>query len=130
MNFTKINVRKFQDELLFEMQAVGDKHGFTVSIAGGSLTDSMCTLKFTLTAGTGEDADKVRAHRFGLDAIGVAIPAEYYGKTFNHGGTEYRVVRINRKARKTPVVCEEVNRPSRLVRFSTRYVKLLLEGKA
>ena len=95
-----------QDEAAAALVAIAAKHGMTVRAHGGQLADISMVLKFEFkTADTAAIADAEKAEFEACAAI-FGLEAGDFGATFHANGQTYKVVGLNLKRRKYPIVVE------------------------
>jgi hypothetical protein len=120
----RATVKKLRDEMLLEIGAVAEKHGLKAEAVRATFDTNDATFTFRLTQ-MGEAGDAAERAHFARHASLVGLAPDLYGRTFTHGGHLYFVLRINPRARSTPVICRRMDGklfkfPAELVRSQTK----------
>jgi hypothetical protein len=84
------------------LDAVAEELGITVKIGGGSYDPAVGTFKPKVTFSLG-NAEQLAFER---TATLIGLEPEDYGKTFEHNGHTYKLVAINLRAPRFPVLAE------------------------
>lgn len=104
-SFNPTVCRLIQKDLEAALKTVADKHGLTVSRAGGGKYDTLSyspkvEFKVTETA-DGTSAAQAEFERF---APMLGIPADWYGKTFQSNFRQHKIESIRPAAWKAPII--------------------------
>lgn len=103
-SFGRTECRRFDDEVMSEIEAVAAKYGLTVQRGRGTYNDTQFNVKLTFVVketGNGLDGEEVV---FARDAFRLGIPAEWRGKTFMSRGHIYTITRLDLRKRKMPIL--------------------------
>lgn len=126
---TKKQVAAIHADLVAAAQAVAEKHGVTIKEAGGIVGDTFATLKVEVALraenGTpnGQYADAwAKLHEL------YGFAADDLGRSFGFRGDTWRIVGLNSRSAKFPVVVEKNGDP-RPRRMSTELVRSILALK-
>jgi len=90
------------------LASVAEKYGVKIDV-GGARYDAMglsCSYKLEVEANQTEDGTDATRAKFECYAALFGLSAEDYHNKFDYFGVEYRVVDLNLKARKKPLIIE------------------------
>jgi len=114
MEFTRKNLKEIRADIDEALVGVGEKYGIELSAKNASFTPNTCTFKLELgvvgsdgvTSSKEAESYKVNAGLFGLDP-------NWLGETFTANGKTFKVIGLNTRAKKYPVVVQEVGSDGR-----------------
>lgn len=119
------------------LAAVAEKYGVKIDV-GGARYDAMglsCSYKLEVEANQTEDGTDATRAKFECYAALFGLLAEDYHNKFDYYGVEYRIVDINLKARKKPLIIENISNGKLYTCDVESYkkmkeIKKILESKA
>ncbi|WP_315922276.1 hypothetical protein [Mesorhizobium sp. SP-1A] len=131
---TLIALRNDMNEAL---AAVAEKYGVKIDV-GGARYDTMglsCSYKLEVEANQTEDGTEAARAKFECYASLFGLSAEDYHNTFDYYGVEYRLVDLNLKARKKPLIVENMSNGKHYTLDAASYkkmkeIKKIMETKA
>lgn len=109
---TKEQVKQLRSEINDALKTVGDKHNLTVQI-GRSITydDAGFTARIEGVEVTNpDDKDAVERAKFERDVSRVyGVEKDDFHRSFSHNGTRFKLVGVNPKAKKYPIIGKNGN---------------------
>jgi len=97
MAITRDQLKKINVEVLAALEPVAKKHGFTLTVEGGTFANDFYTPRVRFGSPEGAaDSFAVYATMYGL------APTDY-GREFTDRGTRYRIDGVNLGSRKLPI---------------------------
>lgn len=102
MNFNKSNLKTLRVDITAALDEVAKKHGIDLSIGNISFSANEFTTK--LTAKGSDNKTENAEMDFQRGAIRIGIKSEAYGKHFTLGGDTFKLVGINTRAKKYPLL--------------------------
>lgn len=104
---TKDSVRDISRDINAAIQSVAKKHGIKLSMNGGTYQSSNAVLKIKVSTisesgivETKERISYIQNHKL------YDLKREWLDQTFTNGGFVYKIIGLNTRAYKRPVLCE------------------------
>lgn len=107
----KDTLKALRDDMNEALAAVAEKYGVKINVGSASY-DAMglsCSYKLEVEATQTEDGTEAARAKFECYAALFGLAAEDYHNTFDYFGIEYRIVDLNLKARKKPLIIENMS---------------------
>jgi hypothetical protein len=123
--FTRANVRSLMDEVEEVLKPLAEKHGLVLDRKGKSFyRDSVPAMFQFLVRVEDEDGNALdsKAQEFKKNATRVGLKADDLGREFQSRGETFKVTGLNLRARKYPVLAENV-RTGKVYKFHQDTVK-------
>lgn len=105
----KIVANQLQSDCIAALQAVAEKHGFTVRAHGGTLAEISAVLKFEFKTA---DQNAIRENErcdFEIGAVVFGLEPSDYRREFIANGKPFKVVAFDYKRRKYPIIAEKAD---------------------
>lgn len=130
--FNRANVRQVIAECEEAVRAVAEKYGLTLERQGRTFYRDHLPVKFQLHAHqTDAEGNKVdpRAKDFARYARYAGLPEDAFGQEFTNAGRTYRITGWNTRAKRYPVMGEDV-RTGKTYKFPVDTVRRALQDRA
>jgi len=130
--FTRANVRELMAEVKKALEPVAERYGLTLDRKGRSFYRDKVPVMFELLV-TKEDENGValdgKAQEFKRHASLMGMKASDLGREFTYAGKVYRITGMNRRAKKYPILAEDV-RQGKSYKFPADFVREALKSAA
>jgi hypothetical protein len=130
---TKTNISRFtprecdllRTEFNSAVKELSEKYGINIQLGSMKYSDKEITSKVTFQVlGEGGENEAEKQSFMRHCSYYADLTPEDFGRTFTHQGKSYKIVAINTKKRKFPIICETADKR---VCFTEDIIKLILK---
>ena len=121
----KIIAKEIREKVLIEAKKIAESYGLVAKAKSGSYSNTDCTVKMEF-AGKDEDGLKKEERDFIFFAESYGLKKEDLGKTFTHNNKVFKIVGLNARNSKFPILLESNGRS---LKAPIDLIKFRLEGK-
>lgn len=123
MEITRNRIRQINADIEKALWSVAEKHGVEISVGNSSFTDVEYTTKLTVKTEGSEQREREQSREY---AKMLGLPEGIVGRDFVMRGETCKVVRIDPKKRKYPVIIKKPN--GKKYKVTVESVKMYLKS--
>jgi hypothetical protein len=129
MKISRQVAEQISHEVLESLKTIGDKHNIKFLFRGGNFTTSNMTLKIEGAAvSSSGEMETVERTTYRAKAYQYDLKPEWLDQSFLYGGETYKIVGLNTRKHKHPVLCHN-ERSKVTYMFNSDQVKQMMETR-